>query len=181
MRKHTALVLVRSCFLIPLAIDWVSAHGVIGDRFFPATLTIDDPFVADEFSLPTISALKAPASDSVPATRETDYSFDISKRLSPNLGVGVASTYKVSRRGGCGAYHRRGHVGGRSIRFGLAARIRAFCLFGILPTENRSEVFHDGGALFAYGARQRMLQRMGCLARSIELLDDSLWKDSIRY
>src|SRR5262249_25389039 len=26
-------------------------HGVIGQRFFPATLAIDDPFVADELSL----------------------------------------------------------------------------------------------------------------------------------
>ena len=27
------------------------AHGLIGQRFFPATLKIDDPFVADELSL----------------------------------------------------------------------------------------------------------------------------------
>ena len=32
----------------------VSAHGLIGQRFFPATLAIDDPFVADELSLPTV-------------------------------------------------------------------------------------------------------------------------------
>ena len=31
------------------------AHGMIGQRFFPATLAIDDPFVADELSLPTVS------------------------------------------------------------------------------------------------------------------------------
>jgi hypothetical protein len=24
------------------------AHGIAGQRFFPSTLTIDDPFVADE-------------------------------------------------------------------------------------------------------------------------------------
>ena len=31
-----------------------SAHGLIGQRFLPATLAIDDPFVADELSLPTV-------------------------------------------------------------------------------------------------------------------------------
>jgi hypothetical protein len=30
----------------------VLAHGVAGDRFFPATLAVDDPAVADELSLP---------------------------------------------------------------------------------------------------------------------------------
>ena len=34
------------------------AHCVVGNRFFPATLNVDDPCVADELSLPTISAFK---------------------------------------------------------------------------------------------------------------------------
>lgn len=67
------------------------AHGVIGERFFPATLTIDDPFVADELSLPTVATARS--SDS-PSVRETDYSIDISKRLSRDLGVGAGATYK---------------------------------------------------------------------------------------
>ena len=32
-----------------------AAHGFAGDRFFPATILTDDPFVADEMSLPTIT------------------------------------------------------------------------------------------------------------------------------
>jgi len=31
------------------------AHGFAGDRFFPATILTDDPFVADEMSLPTLT------------------------------------------------------------------------------------------------------------------------------
>ena len=31
------------------------AHGFAGDRFFPATILTDDPFVADEMSLPTVT------------------------------------------------------------------------------------------------------------------------------
>ena len=34
------------------------AHGYAGKRFFPATITTDDPFVADELSLPTVLYIK---------------------------------------------------------------------------------------------------------------------------
>jgi hypothetical protein len=71
------------------------AHGVVGDRFFPATLTIDDPFVADEMSLITIGTLKSPGTGNSPATRETDYSVDVSKRISRDWGINVGTTYKT--------------------------------------------------------------------------------------
>lgn len=35
----------------------VHAHGFAGARFFPATILTDDPFVADEMSLPTLTRL----------------------------------------------------------------------------------------------------------------------------
>ena len=71
------------------------AHGMAGKRFFPATLVIDDPFVADEMSLPTVFHLKNPASGDTPATRETDVTVDVSKRLSPNFGISIGGTYKL--------------------------------------------------------------------------------------
>ena len=71
------------------------AHGLIGKCFLPATLAIDDPFVADELSLPTISHIKTPASGDSPATKETDISAEFSKRLSPDLGVSLDGTYKI--------------------------------------------------------------------------------------
>lgn len=95
MQKNIAVIFATSFLMIARAAGTASAHGVVGDRFFPATLAIDDPFVADELSLPTISTLKAPASDSTPSIRETDYSLDISKRLSPELGAILTGTYQV--------------------------------------------------------------------------------------
>lgn len=71
------------------------AHGLIGKRFFPATLTIDDPFVADELSLPTVQHFKSPASGEGPATRATDISAEFSKRLSPNFGVSLGGTFRI--------------------------------------------------------------------------------------
>ncbi len=71
------------------------AHGLVGKRFFPATLAIDDPFVADELSLPTVSHIKTPASGDSPATKETDISGEISKRLTPDLGASLGGTWKI--------------------------------------------------------------------------------------
>src|SRR3954464_5817328 len=75
----------------------VLAHGVAGDRFFPATLAIDDPAVADELSLPTIAILK-----NADNARQVDLSFEYSKRITELFGVSVGDTYTRLRPGGQG-------------------------------------------------------------------------------
>jgi len=75
----------------------VGAHGFAGKRFFPATLATEDPFVADELSLPTIFWQKSPASGDEPAARETEFAVDMSKRITENFGIGIGTTYKVVR------------------------------------------------------------------------------------
>ncbi len=92
--KRFASVSILLAMLLGLSAA-VEAHGLIGKRFFPATLAIDDPFVADELSLPTISHIKTPAEGDSPATRETDISAEFSKRLSPDLGFSLAGTLKI--------------------------------------------------------------------------------------
>ncbi len=83
------------------ASDSLSAHGFAGKRFFPATLVTDDPFVADELSLPTVSHQKFGATGDEPASKETDFSVDISKRITENFGVGFGATYKqITPEGG---------------------------------------------------------------------------------
>ena len=49
-----ALLLLSAGFLPQHA----SGHGIAGDCFFPATIIVDDPVVADELSLPTVSTMK---------------------------------------------------------------------------------------------------------------------------
>src|SRR5262244_1125729 len=71
------------------------AHGLIGQRFFPATLAIDDPFVADELSLPTVSFMPFGRSGDAPAFRQTNISGEISKRLSPDLGFSLAGNLTI--------------------------------------------------------------------------------------
>ncbi len=70
-----------------------AAHGIVGKRFFPATLTIDDPFVADELSLPTYQQVKLPGDDGGPSTWQTGLSFDYTKRITNDFAIGVGGTY----------------------------------------------------------------------------------------
>ena len=42
--------------LVPL--NQATAHEIVGNRFFPATIGIDDPGVNDELSLPTVANFK---------------------------------------------------------------------------------------------------------------------------
>jgi hypothetical protein len=61
-----------------------AAHGIVGDRFFPATITTDDPAVADELSLPNIDSVQTPDD---PSARQIEISGEYSKRLTSRLGI----------------------------------------------------------------------------------------------
>ncbi len=69
------------------------AHGFAGKRFFPATLATDDPFVADELSLPTFSRRNLGASEDSPAVRQDVTSVDFAKRITPQFGVEIGASY----------------------------------------------------------------------------------------
>ena len=91
MKGHLSFAAATA--LVALAAAPVHAHGIAGKRFFPATLTTDDPFVADEFSFPTISTIGLPGTDESPPTRDTEISTELSKRITPNFGVSVAERF----------------------------------------------------------------------------------------
>jgi hypothetical protein len=67
-----------------------TAHEIVGNRFFPATLTIDDPGVNDELSLPTVDSFKT---GDVPPVRQRDVSSEFSKRITEAFAVSFGSTY----------------------------------------------------------------------------------------
>ncbi|MBO0712483.1 MAG: hypothetical protein J2P47_14525, partial [Acetobacteraceae bacterium] len=66
------------------------AHCFVGARFFPATLGIDDPCVADELSIPTVTWSK---SGDEPPVSEVDISGEYSKRITEYFGVSIAPTW----------------------------------------------------------------------------------------
>jgi hypothetical protein len=93
---------LRACALAlvfaALPVTGAFAHCFVGARFFPATLAIDDPCVADELSLPTVSWSRT--ADTPPAT-EWDVSAEISKRITEDLGISIGDTWtQISQPGG---------------------------------------------------------------------------------
>jgi hypothetical protein len=66
------------------SLETADAHCIVGNRFFPATLTVDDPCVADELSLPTVAAFK---NGDDPSAQEVDISGEYSKTITPRFGI----------------------------------------------------------------------------------------------
>jgi len=92
--RSIAVTMVAMAAVLTAA-SMADAHGMAGKRFFPATLAIDDPFVADELSLPTFSILKQPGEEGAPPFRETVISAELQKRLTPNLGLNLGGAFVI--------------------------------------------------------------------------------------
>jgi hypothetical protein len=60
-----------------------AAHGIVGDRFFPATIATDDPFAADELALPTITL----------GNHAQEYDFEWSKTILQHFAVSFGGGY----------------------------------------------------------------------------------------
>src|SRR5690348_10046099 len=89
MRLHKPRVGLAGLILL-LGAHPANAHEIVGGRFFPATLAIDDPGVNDELALPTVSMFK---NGDDPSAKETDISGEISKRITGDFAVSFAPTW----------------------------------------------------------------------------------------
>jgi hypothetical protein len=100
-----AVATLATLTFVPLFPGAAHAHGFVGQRFFPATLATDDPFVADELSLPTITSTRSNADGETPATRQTSFSMDFARRITPNFGMSIgASRLRIAPDGQPRAY-----------------------------------------------------------------------------
>jgi hypothetical protein len=96
---RAAIVALAAPPLSPAA----SAHGIAGNRFFPGTLTFDDPAVADEAVIPNFSSLNHPAAGGDATDNRINWSF--TRLLTPTVGLVVDSSWMdrnwgVARRAG---------------------------------------------------------------------------------
>ncbi|HLZ04853.1 MAG TPA: hypothetical protein VKR55_22220 [Bradyrhizobium sp.] len=66
------------------------AHEIVGNRFFPATLGIDDPGVNDELAVPTVDSFH---NGDDPPVRQRDISGEFSKRITDDFAISFGSTY----------------------------------------------------------------------------------------
>jgi len=93
--RPRAFALVLLFALLPFS--QASAHCFVGPRFFPATLVIDDPCVADEMALPTVDWFKT---GTVPSGNQWDISVEFDKRITEDLGFGISDVWTQIRTPG---------------------------------------------------------------------------------
>ena len=62
-RRGTRAIAALAAFGLGLAAHGhaAGAHGIAGNRYFPGTMTFDDPAVADELTLPNYARVKRPS------------------------------------------------------------------------------------------------------------------------
>ena len=83
----------------------VQAHGIAGDRIFPATIATDDPAAESEASLPTVSWEPNPRNPDGTIPSETDLGAELDVEVLPHFAIGIAPTYSsITAKGNPGGY-----------------------------------------------------------------------------
>jgi len=72
------------------------AHGIVGDRIFPATLTVDDPFDNDEIALPQVSFNKIRNNDGT-TTEQTDIVSAFTKTITQDFAISGQASYLINK------------------------------------------------------------------------------------
>jgi hypothetical protein len=91
MKRSAFRAILPGTAFIVMMHSVAQAHVVCGDRVFPTTLTMDDPGVSDEVSLPTIALTPTPTAQS------NDYGYEWDKTITEDLGFAVNGDYLTQR------------------------------------------------------------------------------------
>ena len=73
------------------------AHAVCGSRVYPVTLTLDDPGVADEVTIPQIAYTRSAADGGPGPGHDTSVQFEYDKRLTEEFGLAFNDDYTVNQ------------------------------------------------------------------------------------
>jgi hypothetical protein len=93
MRYKACIPLAGALSVAAILISSGSAfsHTIVGDRVFPATLTIDDPGVNDELALPTFGYLTAANPDGTTGPSSYTLGWEYAKTITADLGFSIGS------------------------------------------------------------------------------------------
>ncbi len=96
--SHKALAFARSfgaaavfTCVNPACIRPALAHTIVGNRVFPATLTIDDPGVNDELALPSFAYMAAANFDGTLGPLSYTFGWEYAKTITADLGFSIGS------------------------------------------------------------------------------------------
>lgn len=102
------LMILASClfFFTPILLSmpvfsW--AHGFAGKRFFPTTLSVDDPFISDEFSF-LFNYIHDPDG------KTAEFSVDYSKQIFPHFGIEISDAFQFVKPDGEKTQHGFGNL-----------------------------------------------------------------------
>ena len=109
-RSACSLVLGIAVVIALPAASW--AHGVVGKRWFPSTIVVEDSFVSDEAGF-VLGHRKEPD------TLSTEMEAEISKRLTPDLAITLGGSYQIIRPRGEEAEGKGSTSGFQNPDFGL--------------------------------------------------------------
>lgn len=73
------------------------AHAVCGSRIYPVTLTLDDPGVASEITVPQIVYTRAAADGGPGPGHDTDVQFEFDERLTDDVGFAFNDNYTINQ------------------------------------------------------------------------------------
>jgi len=74
------------------------AHAVCGSRVYPVTLTLDDPGVADELTLPQIVYTREGADGGPGPSHDTSVQFEYDKRVTDDFGFAFNDDYNINQQ-----------------------------------------------------------------------------------
>ena len=74
------------------------AHAVCGSRVYPVTLTLDDPGVADEVTIPQITYTRVAADGGPGPGHDVNVAFEYDKRITENFGIGLNDDYNINQQ-----------------------------------------------------------------------------------
>jgi hypothetical protein len=69
----------------------VYAHTIVGNRVFPATLTIDDPGTNDELALPTFTYIEQANPDGSAGAQSFSLGWEYGKTITPDVELSIGS------------------------------------------------------------------------------------------
>jgi hypothetical protein len=94
---RTKIAAALACAGVLMRLSPAAAHAVCGSRVFPVTLTLDDPGVADEITLPQVVYTRQAADGGPGPGHDTSVQFEYDKRLTEDFGFAFNDDYNVNQ------------------------------------------------------------------------------------
>jgi hypothetical protein len=95
IRKSSMTAL--ACAGVLLCAHPADAHAVCGSRVYPVTLTLDDPGVADEMTLPQVVYTREAADGGPGPGHDVSWQFEYDKRVTDTFGFAFNDDYNVNQ------------------------------------------------------------------------------------